>query len=551
VEQGVRAASAGAQTASEVRRLVTSVGISALGTWSYNVGIAVYAYQETGSTTWVAIATVGRYVPALVITSVGSRWTDTKPRRLVATSADIFCAVVMLLLAVVAAVHGPIVVAIALAALSSGVARIQSAAALASAADLVPESQLARTAATLSTTDAVATAVGPALASLVLVVSSPAVLFALNGVTFAVSAALVGSLRSLPATAASTRTDAASSAGGRQQHRAALRLVWPLLALRSVAALVYGFDVVVLAVIATNQLKQGTGGYGWLLTAAGAGGLVAAWWIRSRGDTRRVAGRSTLGMIVYTLPLLGFIAAPLLPGSLAIQLLRGVGVVLVSATVVAGLQRAVPSAAAGRVFGLSHVLVMVGTSVGALTAPLLLDSWGLTTTLEVAALAPLVATLAVVPALRRFDRDAEAAIAALDPRVDTLRRLSLFRDASRSTLYVVADQVTELDRPAGITLVEQGETSDALYVLVSGSVDVHVRTPKGTEHLRTMDAPAYFGEIGLIHGVPRTASVVTRDESRLWRIPADVFLQAAGQAGLSGALTEGVTLRMNATVVVA
>ena len=44
-----------------LRRITASVGVSSLGTWSYNVGIAVYAYQETRSTTWVAVATVGRY----------------------------------------------------------------------------------------------------------------------------------------------------------------------------------------------------------------------------------------------------------------------------------------------------------------------------------------------------------------------------------------------------------------------------------------------------------------------------------------------------------
>ena len=183
-------------TAGEVTRLVSSVGVSALGTWSYNVGIAVYAYQETGSTAWVAIATVGRYVPALLITWLGSRWADGLARRTVALSADVFCAVVMAALTVVALAHGPILLAIGLAALSSGVARVQSSAALASAADVVPESRLSSTAAALSTTEAIATAVGPALASLVLAITSPAALFALNGFTFLASALLVASVTS-------------------------------------------------------------------------------------------------------------------------------------------------------------------------------------------------------------------------------------------------------------------------------------------------------------------------------------------------------------------
>ena len=101
----------------DARRLLAAVGISALGTWSYNVGIAVFAYQETGSAAWVAAATVGRYVPALIITSVGSRWADRRPRREVAVASDLICASTMVLLTVIAGWHLSLVLAIALAAL--------------------------------------------------------------------------------------------------------------------------------------------------------------------------------------------------------------------------------------------------------------------------------------------------------------------------------------------------------------------------------------------------------------------------------------------------
>jgi predicted MFS family arabinose efflux permease len=533
-------------SASEVRRLIASVGVSALGTWSYNVGIAVYAYQETGSTAWVAVATAGRYVPALVITSLGSRWADRLPRRVVAVSADAFCAAVMVALTLVAFHHGSIVLAIALAALSSGVARIQSAAALASAADLVPESRLARTAAAMSTTEAVATAAGPALASLVLAFAPPATLFALNGVTFLVSAVLVASVTSMARTAPRGRDATPSGGETAVDYDEVRRLVHPLLAVRTIAAVVYGMDVVLLAVVATNQLRQGTSGYGWLLAAAGAGGLLAAAWLGSRGDAGRSAIRSTLGIALYSLPLLAFIASPALPGSLAVQVLRGAGCVLVTATVVVGLQTTVPSGASGRIFGLSHALVMVGTSVGALITPLLLGACGLDTTLAVAAVLPVVATLALLPWLRRFERTGAAAMAELEPRVAVLRNLTLFQDASRSTLYSVADAVEDTTCAAGHSVVVQGEPSDALYVLVSGSVEVVIDAPHGRTSLRVMEAPTYFGEIGLIHRVNRTATVIAREPCTLWRVPASAFLDAAGQAGLSGALTDGVRVRLDA-----
>jgi MFS family permease len=541
VAAGVGAPEVGAPRYGDLRRITTSITISALGTWSYNVGIAVYAYQQTHSTTWVALATVGRYVPALLLTWYGSRWVDGQPRRRVAVSADVLCAAAMLALTAVASTDGPLLLAIGLAALSSGAARIQSSAAISLAADLAAESQLMRSTVLISTAETVAIAAGPAIASAVLSVSSTAWLFGLNGLTFACSALLLAGVRPLSprATLAADGTDGEDPA-----YRAAVRVVWPLLATRTLAAFIYGLDVVLLAVLATQQLGQGANGYGWLLAAAGAGGLLSAAFLHRRQGPRRSGPLSLLGLALYSLPLLVFEATPGLPLSLGTQVVRGLGCVLVTCTVVVGLQRAVPSRPAGRIFGLASALVLAGTCSGALCAALLLHVIGLRATLVVGALVPFLAQLALLPALVRFDRGGAQALAALDPVVDVLRGLTLFKDASRATLYGVADHASELSAAPGDTLVHEGGSSDALYVLLSGSVEVTTGQQPARVRLRVMTGPAYFGEIGLIHGVPRTATVTATEPSTLLRIPADTFLTAAAAAGLSSALTETVRYRL-------
>jgi CRP-like cAMP-binding protein/predicted MFS family arabinose efflux permease len=462
-----------------------------------------------------------------------------------------FCAAMMVALTLVAIWQGPIVVAIALAALSSGVARIQSAAALSAAADLVPESRLASTAALISTTDAVATALGPALAAIILALSGSPLLFALNGVTFAVSAILIAGVPAMApkrsAAVAQPVAAEASDTGEDPAYRATLHTVWPLLATRGIAAVVYGVDIVLLAVLATEQLKQGTGAYGWLLAGAGFGGLLLALWLRKRDSVSTMTGRLSIGMAIYCLPLLAFLASPALPGGVAIEFVRGAGSVLVTATVLSGLQRMVPSRVSGRVFGLANIVVMVGTSIGALLAPVLLGSFGLSATLVVVAVVPIGAQIVLLPALLRFDREGEAVLADLDPKVNVLRRLALFHDASRSTLYDVADNASEIVIPADTPVVSQGEPSESLYVLLKGSVDVFIAGPDGPSKVRRMEAPSYFGEIGLIHEVPRTATVITNEECTLWSITGESFLWAAGQAGLSGALTDNVTHRIATT----
>ena len=528
-----------------VRLVTASVSVSALGTWSYNVGIAVYAWRITHSANWVAAATVGRYVPALLLTWLGSRWIDRLPCWSVAVGCDLLCAAAMVVMTVVAVDRGPIVVAIALAAVSSAASRVQSSAVLSVAADIVVESQLVRSTLLISSAESLATAIGPAFASALLTVYQPSVLFAVNGFSFLVSAVLLKAVEKPPAGRRMrlSADSAVETAASDEAYSAAIRTTWPLLATRAIAALVYGFDVVLLAVIATRQLRGGTASYGLLLAAAGAGGLLVAVALR-RSKGNRAGVLSSAGMAMYALPVALFALRPDIYGSLAVQLLRGVGAVMVTAPIIGGLQRTVPSSVSGRIFGLNHTLVLAGTCTGASVAPFAINALSLKVTLLLAAFIPFGLQLIVVPAILRFDQSGDITLAAQDPRVDALRRLDLFRDASRATLYDVADSAVELWIDADQEIVREGDAADALYVLVAGEVTVSKHSDAGPVLLRRMVAPDYFGEIGLIRRVPRTATVTSAGGCRVWRIPAATFLGAASQAGLSGALAETVRVRV-------
>lgn len=527
----------------EMRRITAAIIVSALGTWSYNVAIAVYAYERTGSTAWVAAATVGRYVPALVIASVGSRLTSGLPRRTVAVVCDVVCTLSMVLLTFIAATEGSLVLAIALAAVSSGAARVQAAAALALAADITVETELVRRMAFISTADAVATAVGPALASLVLLVADADWLFLLNAVSFAASAVLLVGVRNLRRRPTSVAASAEVAAAPRSARRTVVATVWPLMAVRTLAAFVYGADVVLLAVVATENLRSGTSGYGWLLAFAGIGGLLGALLLRRRPDGS-VTRRTAAGMALYVVPLVGLALALGLGGSLAVQLVRGAGLVLVVTVVVTALQRSVPSELSQDVLGQTHSLVLVGTVLGSVAAPVLIDRVGLSAAILVIAGVTVLVLLALLPSVRRYERLAEFSAEALDPVVSTLRGLTLFQDASRWTLIEVADRAEPRGFEDGRPIVVEGETADALYVLVDGEVDVWSDVDGRREHLRRMTAPSYFGEIGLVHGVARTATVTAAGRVTVWRVPADAFLGAAASAGLSSALSDGVRVRL-------
>jgi MFS family permease len=524
------------------RFVVGSIAVSGFGTWSYNVGIAVYAYEQTHSATWVAAVTVGRYVPALILTWLARSFVDRLPRRALAIRADLGCALIMGGLAVAGALQAPVLLVTLLAALSSTLARVQASAVLSLASDVVVESALARMARLAGAADAVSTAAGSAAASALLIAFSPAFLFAGNAVTFAVSALLLtrvsGPTRSAPA------VTTPSVAATERRRRGDTFAFWPLQMARTLVAYVYGVDVVVLTVVASRQFHGGAGGYGWLLAAMGLGGLLAAVPIRGRRRQLPMPVVLVSGILGYALPLLVFVLAPPTAGGLAVQVVRGVGSVLATSAAIAALQRGVPSALAGRVFSTTQSLVLLGTCAGAVVTPILLGSLGFSATLMISAIAPCVAAVALFPFLVRFDRQEASLLATLDPRLTVLRGLHLLQDASRSTLYQLADGAEEFQVDAGTVIIRQGDLADALYVLVSGGLEVTGRGDSGPVVLRQLSSPDVFGEIGLLRGIPRTSTVTATATCTLWRIPAAIFLAGVTEAGVSGALNDIVQVRL-------
>ncbi|MGK7942627.1 MAG: cyclic nucleotide-binding domain-containing protein [Crocosphaera sp.] len=65
-------------------------------------------------------------------------------------------------------------------------------------------------------------------------------------------------------------------------------------------------------------------------------------------------------------------------------------------------------------------------------------------------------------------------------------------------------------------LFNEGDPGDSFYIILSGSVDIFV--PKINKHLVTLKAGDIFGELALILGIPRTASVKTLEKTKLFVI---------------------------------
>ena len=78
-----------------------------------------------------------------------------------------------------------------------------------------------------------------------------------------------------------------------------------------------------------------------------------------------------------------------------------------------------------------------------------------------------------------------------------------------------------------MAVVSEGGAPDALFVLLDGGAHVTKRAAADREHLLADLGPGdYFGEIGVLEGIPGTATVTTTAARRLYRLGADDLLDA-------------------------
>ncbi|HEY2770882.1 MAG TPA: cyclic nucleotide-binding domain-containing protein, partial [Solirubrobacteraceae bacterium] len=107
----------------------------------------------------------------------------------------------------------------------------------------------------------------------------------------------------------------------------------------------------------------------------------------------------------------------------------------------------------------------------------------------------------------------------------------------------------EVGFDAGEAIVCEGDPADAMFVLMSGEVQVTARGDAGGAGrvLRTMSAPSYFGEIGVLERIPRTATVTALTGCRCERIEGEALLDALTMAPPSSSLMEVASSRLALT----
>jgi CRP/FNR family transcriptional regulator, cyclic AMP receptor protein len=105
---------------------------------------------------------------------------------------------------------------------------------------------------------------------------------------------------------------------------------------------------------------------------------------------------------------------------------------------------------------------------------------------------------------------------------DVLAKCPLFRGVSKRRLRSLARNATFAEFAPSETIVFAGDPEDVLYIILAG----HAKTASRRDR-RVLRVGEYFGELALIDGRPRSATVVAMSYVHVMKLPARSVLKLA------------------------
>ncbi len=284
-----------------------------------------------------------------------------------------------------------------------------------------------------------------------------------------------------------------------------------------VQMVVSGAMVVLGVVFAVEVLGTGPAGVGLIDSVLGIGAVVGGFVAIARSVRNKIALDLVTGTLLWSLPLLLVVAAPSPATVFAMVAVMGFGLPLVDVNYATLTMRLTPDDRLGRVFGAFEGTCIGTMALGSAVTPFLLDHLGVRGVLGILAAVVGVPALAYIPRARRLDASLRP-----PPGTDLLAGIPMFSPLAPASLEFLARRLVPRSAPAGTAIVSEGEPSDRFYLIVSGRVEV---TQDGRA-LRVEGPGEFFGEIGLLRDVPRTATVTAVEDTELVSLIREDFLGA-------------------------
>ena len=106
----------------------------------------------------------------------------------------------------------------------------------------------------------------------------------------------------------------------------------------------------------------------------------------------------------------------------------------------------------------------------------------------------------------------------------SLTSIALFSGASDADMEAISNLAVTRSFPKNTLVICEGDLSDSLYLILSGKVKVFLSDEEGKEVTLNMQSDGeYFGELAILDEAPRSASVITTEETKLAILSKSAF----------------------------
>jgi MFS family permease len=508
------------RTPGGLRRMLVAYGFYDFVDIAIWVAIILYAYAE-GGVTLVGIVAVVQLVPAAFIGPLLVGLGDRMPRgtALVLSHGGVAAATMATTIAIV--MSAPVVVVVTCSALATIAIAVVRPFHFASIPMMsrTPE-ELVSANSLSSVADGFSLFLGPIAAGIGAAVVGPALVFSVSSVLAVVATLLCRGLHLGPA--APFDDSGTPSWRGAFTGMGALWSDWAALALLLVLTtrFVLGGATDVLGVAYSEEvLGLGESGAGLIIGAIGIGGLIGgalagSMAVRSRLAPVLLVGGVGQGLAFASVALIVLLAPAMV--ALAVAGMAGAVMMVAGRTL---LQRTTDEAVLARVFAVQEGTSLLGVALGAIVAPFLVEQLNPSTAFVPFGVGAALLIVACFPLILRLDRRA-----VLRPHESALLRFIPFLAALPTyELERLSRRAEWVDVAPGEVVITQGDVGDRFYVVAEGHFTVSI---DGTPRPGALGPGTGFGEIALLHAVPRTATITADTEGRLLTVRAEDFLAA-------------------------
>lgn len=500
--------------------MVVAYGIYDLVDIAIWIAIIFYAY-DAGGVGLVGVVAVVQLIPAAFIGPALVGLGDRLPRgtALVLSHAGVAVATLATTIAIV--VSAPVAVVVtcsAMATIAVAVVRPFHFASIPMLSrtpdDLVSANALS------SVADGFALFIGPVAAGIGAAAMGPGLVLSISTVLAVVATLMCLGLRLGPAapfddTSPPSWRSAFSGLGTFWRDWAPLAL---LLVLTTRFVLAGATDVLGVA-FSEDVLDMGESGAGLIIGAIGIGGLIGGAIAGSLAVRARLAPVLLASGIVQGAAFAAVALIVLLAPAVVALAVSGMAAAVMMVAGRTLLQRTSDEAVLARVFSVQEGTSLLGVALGAILAPMLVDRLDPSVAFVPLGIGAVLLTVACYPLMRRLD-----ARAVLRPHESALLRSVPFLAALPTyELEQLSQRAEWLDVEAGQVIMRQGDVGDRFYVIAEGRFSV---TIDGIRRPDTLGPGTGFGEIALLHAVPRTATITAETAGRLLFLRADDFLAA-------------------------